>query len=205
MPAGTSNYPTTLDTEVELLQAGNNLTTQLSDVLNIADSIVKVVSTDYWPNSGALVIDNEVIYYGSKTSTTFTGIVRAAEDTIEASHTTGTNVRQVIVAGYHNVLVTAIKNLEAKLGSGAGTPTVGKVLTGTASGSAWTDRTYTFSQISASASWSITHNLNCKPSVSVVDSADNIVYGDVAYDTLDPYNKLTITFSAPFSGKAYLN
>lgn len=64
------------------------------------------------------------------------------------------------------------------------------------------DAHYVHTQISSSATWVIVHNLNKKPAVTVVDSGDNIVYGDVVYDTL---NQLTITFTAPFGGAAYLN
>ena len=64
------------------------------------------------------------------------------------------------------------------------------------------DKHYTFTQVSASATWNITHNLKKKPSVSIVDSADNNVYGDIEYIN---ENQLTITFNSAFSGKAYLN
>tara|TARA_R100001460_G_scaffold43676_1_gene79998 strand:+ start:1779 stop:2504 length:726 start_codon:yes stop_codon:yes gene_type:complete len=57
-------------------------------------------------------------------------------------------------------------------------------------------------QSSTSSVWTITHTLDKKPSVTVVDSADNKVYGKVDY--IDN-NTLTITFNAVFSGKAYLN
>ena len=65
-----------------------------------------------------------------------------------------------------------------------------------------TDKTYTHNQGSASATWSITHNLNKMPSVTVVDSADNVVVGEIEYND---NNSVTITFSGAFSGKAYLN
>lgn len=64
------------------------------------------------------------------------------------------------------------------------------------------DKNYVHTQGSASATWSITHNLNKKPSVSVVNSSDEIVVGEVTY-TND--NSLTINFSGGFTGKAYLN
>jgi hypothetical protein len=50
--------------------------------------------------------------------------------------------------------------------------------------------------------WSVAHNLNKFPSVSVVDSSGSIVIGEVTY--VDN-NNVTITFSASFSGRAYLN
>lgn len=62
--------------------------------------------------------------------------------------------------------------------------------------------TFVFRQDEAKDVWMIVHNLHKRPSVSVVDSGDNIVYGDVEYVSDD---ELTITFSAAFSGKAYLN
>jgi hypothetical protein len=62
--------------------------------------------------------------------------------------------------------------------------------------------TYTHNQNTSSATWTITHNLNCFPSVMVVDSAGSVVYGNIEY--LDA-NSLRLTFVASFGGKAYLN
>lgn len=62
--------------------------------------------------------------------------------------------------------------------------------------------TYVHTQSTAASVWTITHNMGKYPSVMVVDSAKNVVYGDVKYDGL---NRLTLTFSATFSGYAYLN
>lgn len=75
-----------------------------------------------------------------------------------------------------------------------------KIVVGGAGGSG--DVHYIFSQDVPSALWTINHNLNKKPSVTVVSSSEQVVYGDVSYFNT---NKLTITFSAAFSGKAYLN
>jgi hypothetical protein len=64
------------------------------------------------------------------------------------------------------------------------------------------DLTYTHPQGAASDVWVINHNLNKRPSVTVQDSAFDAVDGDVVYNDA---NTLTITFSAAFSGVAYLN
>ena len=64
------------------------------------------------------------------------------------------------------------------------------------------DKNYVFIQSTPSATWNITHNLGKFPSVSVVDSANTVVYGDIDYIN---ENSLTITFSAAFGGKAYMN
>ena len=64
------------------------------------------------------------------------------------------------------------------------------------------DKEFIFTQSSAGSTWSINHNLNKFPSVTVVDSANSIVIGDITYNNK---NTLTINFTSSFSGKAYLN
>ncbi len=64
------------------------------------------------------------------------------------------------------------------------------------------DAHYTHSQGVASATWVVTHNLDKRPSVTVVDSADNVVYGEVEYNS---NNQITLTFIGAFSGNAYFN
>jgi hypothetical protein len=61
---------------------------------------------------------------------------------------------------------------------------------------------YSFSQAIPSATWNITHNLGFNPSVSVVDSANSIVEGQVTYINT---NSLSVSFSAAFSGSAFLS
>ena len=58
-----------------------------------------------------------------------------------------------------------------------------------------------FTQATASATWVITHALGGKPQVTIVDSADTHVFGEVQYNS---NTQVTVTFSAAFSGKAYL-
>ena len=69
-------------------------------------------------------------------------------------------------------------------------------------GSVSLDANYVYVKSSPSATWVITHNLNKYCSVTVVDSADNIVFGDVLYNSL---NQVTLTFAGAFSGKAFFN
>lgn len=64
------------------------------------------------------------------------------------------------------------------------------------------DSHFTHDQNTSSATWSVAHNLGKKPSVTIVDSADSVLYGQIEYTDL---NNLTITLSAPTSGKAYIN
>ena len=64
------------------------------------------------------------------------------------------------------------------------------------------DKSFLYIQESASDTWVITHNLDKRPSVTVVDSGSSVVYGNTTYNGA---NQITINFSAPFSGVAYLN
>lgn len=61
---------------------------------------------------------------------------------------------------------------------------------------------YVHVQDVAAATWNVQHNLGKHPAVSVVDSAGTEVNGDVVH--IDA-GSLTLNFSAPFSGRAYLN
>jgi hypothetical protein len=54
---------------------------------------------------------------------------------------------------------------------------------------------------SPSVAWQINHNRNAYPAVTVIDTAGSTIIGGIEY--LDA-NTLTITFTAPFAGKAYL-
>ncbi len=61
---------------------------------------------------------------------------------------------------------------------------------------------YVHTQAVPSDTWSIAHNLNFYPNVSVLDNLGRVVEGDVAYPTI---NTVTLQFSAAFSGVAYLS
>lgn len=64
------------------------------------------------------------------------------------------------------------------------------------------DLSYIYLQSTPNPIWLITHNLNKYPSVVVYDSTNNVVIGDVTYNTI---NRLTVTFTTPFGGRAFLN
>lgn len=64
------------------------------------------------------------------------------------------------------------------------------------------DKYFVFTQGVPSSTWTIEHTLNKKPSVTVVDTGDTIVYGDITYLS---NHLIQIIFSAAFAGKAYLN
>ena len=61
---------------------------------------------------------------------------------------------------------------------------------------------YVFTQSTPAAVWTINHDLSKYPAVSIVDSANDEVIGEVHYTST---SQIVITFSAAFSGKAFLN
>jgi hypothetical protein len=61
---------------------------------------------------------------------------------------------------------------------------------------------YVHNQGAASAAWTVNHNLNFFPNVTVYDSAGSMVEGTVNHTN---QVTLSITFSAAISGKAHLS
>lgn len=109
--------------------------------------------------------------------------------TVNVISKTNTNNVDVIVGD--SISVDVISKTEQ--------PTVDVIITG---GIVGTDKNFVFNQQEASDTWTINHTLNKFPSVSVVDSAGDIVIGNVTYNST---SQIILTFSASFSGKAYLN
>lgn len=64
------------------------------------------------------------------------------------------------------------------------------------------DKNYVHDQQVASATWTVTHNLGKFASVGIVDTVGDEVEGEVRHNSI---NQVTIIFSAPVSGKAYIN
>lgn len=64
------------------------------------------------------------------------------------------------------------------------------------------DSNYVHTQALASSTWTVDHNLGKYPSVSVVDSANDEVEGGIKHVSI---NQLILTFSAPFTGRAFIN
>ena len=65
-----------------------------------------------------------------------------------------------------------------------------------------TDKNYVFVQGVPATTWTIQHNLEKFPSITVIDSGNTVVIGQYTYIN---NNNVTLTFSAAFAGKAYLN
>lgn len=64
------------------------------------------------------------------------------------------------------------------------------------------DKTYVHDQQAAASLWTVSHGLGKFPSVIVVDTAGTEVLGNVTYQDA---NTVSVSFSVPFSGKAFCN
>jgi len=103
--------------------------------------------------------------------------------------------RGLIPRGYQAVVIA-----EGQVIGKSGGLIRGMNVTGVGSGGS--DAHYLHTQSIVSTTWSVSHNLGKFPAVTVIDSGGTEVEGDIIH--VDMYNT-TLTFSAPFSGKAFFN
>ena len=64
-----------------------------------------------------------------------------------------------------------------------------------------TAQRHVHTQSTASTTWVITHSLGGRPSITIVDSAGTVVIGEIQYNS---NTQITVSFTAAFSGYAYL-
>ena len=117
---GTLEYPAALDTVDSLGQASNRGASTLSAQLVAAATTMSVASAAVFATTGAVTVENEIIYYTGRNTgaNTLTGLVRGREGTADATHASGVAVEQRITARYLSVLRDAVIQLETKLGAG---------------------------------------------------------------------------------------
>ena len=68
----------------------------LDSYLTDTDTIVYIPDTSAFPDSGKLLIGNEIVIYTAKLSDRFTGVVRGAEGTTAQSHNAGDYLRSLV-------------------------------------------------------------------------------------------------------------
>jgi hypothetical protein len=126
------------------------------------------------------VIDNKLIYDIGTTEISSSGLVQASLEIFSG-------LERMTVKTFTFVAVATLDN-GIKIDSITQCPDM--------------DKNYVHTQIIPSSEWLINHNLKKYCSVTVVDSADNVVIGDIAYIDQD---NIKISFSIQLTGKAYLN
>jgi len=118
---GTVRYPTNLDTLDSLIRIKDTrAVTTLSSAMTASSTTAAVPTggTGKFDATGAIQIDDEIMYYSSKTSTGFAGpLVRGACGTTAKTHPAGTAIRSPLTACHHNVLAESIVATQTKLNS----------------------------------------------------------------------------------------
>ena len=124
-----------------------------------------------------VTIGSEVIRVLSQVGDDVLVCERGVEGTIPEAHSRGSYAKLNIYAGDIQELQEAIRDLENRAG-------------------------YKHVQSTPSDSWVIQHNLHRVPSVVVMDSANELVIGEIEVVNDDT---IILHFTSGFSGKAYLN
>jgi len=191
----------------------NTLSVDLTESSGTLSSGTQTDATSY---NTICYVDGELIAYETATLTAeynydLTYLVRGIYSTTIAQHENGTQFARLndSVFKYEFGDNYVGQTIYIKLCSyniyGSGVQSLSDVTaythTLTNNGKGSSSASYTFTQSTASATWSITHDLNKYPSVTCVDTSGNSIVGSVTYDSL---NALTITFSEALTGTAYL-
>ncbi len=106
-----------IDSPDSLLQSAHIARSGLIASVKATATTIHVASTAVFPSIGALVIDTEVIFYKSKTATSFNDLTRGADGSAVATHARGAEVRGVILAARHNTLSDVMIAPQAKVGT----------------------------------------------------------------------------------------
>jgi hypothetical protein len=115
-----AKYPNSVATDADLYVAVNNLATALVGALLISGDNtgglgIAVVSTFNFPTSGFITIDDEAISYTGISANKFTGITRAADGTVAATHANTASVGLDWLAAHHNAPKDEIEAIESDL------------------------------------------------------------------------------------------
>lgn len=147
--------------------------------------------------------DGDMLYLSGTTAGRLTNIKPSAPTHtvimgyVVYAHATNGSIYVKVDNGYeldelHNVAISS--------------PTNNQVLTYESATGLWKNKTvvdtYVYEQSTPATQWTINHNLGKNPSVTIVDSANDAVFGEINYPNI---NTTILTFSAAFSGKAFLN
>jgi len=118
-----SVFPEAIDTKETLYEVSNNAVTKLRQTMTYSALVMVVESTEKFPDKGVIKIsDNfdskngELIYYSSKTSNTFKGLIRGFAGSSRSQWNINSSVSNAVSAEHHNSLKDAIIKMEVDLG-----------------------------------------------------------------------------------------
>jgi hypothetical protein len=132
---GTVKFPVSIDSSDSLFRVQDSSRSQITEAMTSSSSSVNVTTTATFPSTGSIKIDDEIVYYTSKTSSSFGGLIRGSAGTSAAGHVSGARIFAPMLAAHHNVLALAIVAAQTKIGSGSSVPANNAALVGTGEGS----------------------------------------------------------------------
>lgn len=88
----------------------DGVTTLTTGISNVSTTPVVVGSTAEFPSAGWFLIENEIISYTGKTSTSFTGITRGVLGTTNTSHSAGVSISEAQGTGSPTTIGTVLFN-----------------------------------------------------------------------------------------------
>lgn len=119
-----SLFPENIDDRTNLYQASNNASTALKFGLPFNGKKIIVDNASAFPSQGLLRIgpiegegNSELIYYGSRTDTTFNELYRGFAGSVQTSWSSGAYVTNSIMAEHHNAIKDAVLNIQRYLGT----------------------------------------------------------------------------------------
>lgn len=119
-----SIFPEALDSKDTLYEAKNNAVTVLKQTLTFSSQSVIVDDASAFPSKGLIRVgpppgkpgNYELIYYGQRSNSIFSKLVRGFAGSIRTQFSSGASVSNAVMAEHHNAIKDAILNIQAKLG-----------------------------------------------------------------------------------------
>lgn len=119
-----SLFPLALDTWDSLYEASNNAAATLKQTLSYNGKTIIVDDATLFPSSGLLRVGPpagdagayELIYYGARTTATFSSLVRGFASSQQNQWSSGASVCGSVMSEYHNATKDAIIQIETDLG-----------------------------------------------------------------------------------------
>jgi hypothetical protein len=117
MPEISHLYPNAIDSDTSLLKTTDRAETLITAAITDITLTIPVVSTSLFPDSGYLSIEDEILYYSSKTATQFNVTLRGAQLTSAHTHPINSIIQLNVIAKHHNILKDVIIAIETELGT----------------------------------------------------------------------------------------
>ena len=213
MAVGTTAFPTSLDTVVELVEVKNNASSTLSGNVLIGDVTIGVTDIAEFPTTGYGTLTDdlttptktEIISWTGISGSNLTGCTRGTQGTSAAAFSSGNFIEVRPTAGHHEALRGAVIAIETKIGSGSAIA-VNKLAALTASRLMVTDASGFSSVLSVTAAEAgylsgvtsaIQSQLNAKQSAFGDQSANQVYAGPVSGAAAAPAFRALVVADIP--------